>query len=287
MFQEQWFELDSGNRKLSVAVRDGQGNQPSLVLLHGVTRFWRDWEPMIPFLSHRWKIFGVDHRGHGQSDRADRYLVSDYANDLTDLIEQKAFGDSVVLAGHSLGAMAAAIAASRSARYVRAVVLEDPPLDTMGSAIHGTTWQTLFEGMQRVAKQAGSIDQMSQALGAIEFHQPDGNTTYLRDLRNEEALRWGASCLSKLDAKVLDPVIAGRWLEGIDWQQVAQGIDCQTVLLQADVRAGGALGDQLAESFSKSCKGCQRLQFPGKNHQLHGSIPAEIAGVVNRFIDAS
>jgi len=286
MFQEQWFEVDSGNRKLCVAVRDGQDNQPSLVLLHGVTRFWRDWEPMIPFLSHRWKIFGVDHRGHGQSDRADRYLVSDYADDLVDLIEQKAFGDSVVLVGHSLGAMAAAIAASRSAQYVRAVVLEDPPLDTMGSTIHGTTWQTLFEGMQRVAQNIGPIDQMSQALGAIEFQQAGGTTTYLRDLRNEEALRWGASCLSKLDAKVLDPVIAGRWLEGIDWQQVAQGIGCRAVLLQADVRAGGALGDLQAESFSMSCKDCQWLPFPGKNHQLHGSIPGEIARVVNQFVDA-
>lgn len=285
MFQERWLAVDSGKRKVCVAVRDGQDTQPSLVLLHGVTRYWRDWEPMIPFLSHRWKIFAVDHRGHGQSDRADRYLVSDYANDLIDLIDQGVFGSSIVVVGHSLGAMAAAIAASESPDRVRAAVLEDPPFDTMGNAIHGTTWQTLFQGMHRVAQQGGTLEQMSETLGAIGFEQPDGTIVHLRDLRTEEALRWGACCLSKLDPKVLEPVIAGRWLEGIDWSKVARGIACRTVLLQADFQAGGALSDTQAESFSGECKECHWQRFPGRNHQLHGSIPAEIAHVVNQFVE--
>ena len=98
MFEQQWLEVDSGHRKLRVGVREGTGqgqaehrprsHRPTIILLHGVTRCWRDFEPVVPFLSHDWTIFGLDHRGHGDSDRADRYLVADYASDLIELLEK-------------------------------------------------------------------------------------------------------------------------------------------------------------------------------------------------------
>ena len=286
MFQERWLAVESGRRKLRVGFRQGAQATRVLVLLHGVTRMWRDWEPMIPFLSHDWTIWAIDHRGHGDSDRAQEYLVSHYADDLIEVLERGELGDAVVLAGHSLGGMVAAMVAAQVPQRVRAAVLEDPPFETMGQSILGTTWQSLFQGMQGVCKQGGSIDQMGMALGAVELKQADGSTVKLRQLRTDEALRWGASCLSKLDPLVLDPLIAGRWLEGIEWSKVAELIECPTVLLQADFAAGGALSDQDAESFSQGCKNCQRIRFPGKNHQLHSTVPSEIAGVVNRLLNA-
>ncbi|MFN6303641.1 MAG: alpha/beta fold hydrolase [Planctomycetota bacterium] len=285
MFEERWLSVDAGKRSLRVGLRLGAPSGPVLVMLHGVTRMWRDWEPMVPFLSHDWTIYAIDHRGHGQSDRAQGYLVSDYAEDLIDLLQQGSLGESVVLLGHSLGGMVAAIAASEVPELVRAAVLEDPPWDTMGQAIIGTAWQTLFQGMRQVCIEGGSIETMSAALGSIRVKQADGTEVELRQLRTEEALRWGANCLSKLDPRVLDPLIAGRWLEGIDWPKVAERIECPTVLLQADFGAGGALSDQDAKSFSQGCKNCERIPFPGKNHQLHGTIPGEIARIVDRFAD--
>lgn len=288
MFEEKLCKVDSGSRTISVGVRKGarQSSQqePVLVLLHGVTRMWRDWEPMIPFLSHDWTIYGIDQRGHGKSDRADSYLVRDYANDLIDLLEQNAFGDSVVLAGHSLGGMVAAEAAAKAPQRVRAAILEDPPWDTMGHAILKTNWQSLFQGMQHVCKHAGSIDSMSHALGAIELTQADGTTIKLHQIRTDEALRWSASCLSKLDPRVLDPLIAGSWLEGLDWKSAATAIQCPTILHQADFAAGGALNDQDAQFFSQTCRTCHWMRFPGKNHQLHGTIPSQIAGVIDQFL---
>lgn len=288
MFEEKLFKVDSGSRTISIGVRKGarQSSQqePVLVLLHGVTRMGRDWEPMIPFLSHDWTIYGIDQRGHGKSDRADSYLVRDYANDLIDLLEQNAFGDSVVLVGHSLGGMVAAKAAAKSPHKVRAAILEDPPWDTMGRAILNTSWQSLFQGMQHVCKQADSIDSMSQDLGAIKVTQSDGTTIELKQLRTDEALRWSACCLSKLDPHVLDPLVAGSWLEGFDWKSSATAIQCPTVLLQADVAAGGALSDQDAQFFSQACRNCHWMRFPGKNHQLHGSIPDQIAGIINQLL---
>jgi pimeloyl-ACP methyl ester carboxylesterase len=85
----------------------------------------------------------------------------------------------------------------------------------------------------------------------------------------------------------LDPLIAGRWLEGIDWPKVAQRIECPTVLLQADFGAGGALSDEDAKSFSQGCKNCQWIPFPGKNHQLHGTVPGQIASIINRVMQGA
>jgi len=283
MFEERWLEVDSGRRKLRVGVRRGPSQGPVLILLHGVTRSWRDWEPVVPFLSHQWTIFAIDHRGHGQSDRASSYFVDDYAQDLIEVLEQ-GVGDPVVLVGHSLGAMVAAIAASKVPERVRGLVLEDPPMQTMGRSIQGTVWQKLFQGMQQVCIAGGSLEQISQRLGSISLPQADGSTAQLKTLRTEEALRWGASCLSKLDPKVFEPLIAGDWLEGLDWESTAGRIASPAILLQADFGAGGALSDAEAQAFCQGCQECEWVRFPGKNHQLHGTIPGQIATMIDRFL---
>lgn len=136
---------------------------------------------------------------------------------------EQTVGDPVVLVGHSLGAMVAAIAASRVPERVRGLVLEDPPMQTMGRSIQGTVWQKLFEGMRQVCVAGGSLEQMTQRLGSIP-------------------------------------------------------------LPQADFGAGGALSDAEAQAFCQGCQECEWVRFPGKNHSLHGTIPGQIAIVIDRFL---
>ena len=103
-FEERWLFVEN-KRKLRIGLR--QAGEQVLFLMHGVTRCWRDWEPIIPFLDPAWTIFALDHRGHGESDRADSYFVRDYAKDLVEVLNQ-IVDTKVVLVGHSLGAMVAA-----------------------------------------------------------------------------------------------------------------------------------------------------------------------------------
>jgi pimeloyl-ACP methyl ester carboxylesterase len=65
---------------------------------------------------------------------------------------------------------------------------------------------------------------------------------------------------------------------------VASKLGVPSVLLQADFAAGGALSDEEARLFSQGAAQCKLKRFPGKNHQLHGTIPGEIAAEINRFL---
>ena len=288
MVEEKWFPIGNSGRRLRAGVRKGEEEgAATLVLLHGVTRRWQDWEPIIPYLDRRWNVVSFDHCGHGESDRmeptasGDRYLVVNYANDLSQVLRH--FSGPLVLVGHSLGGMVAAILAGDFPDQVVGLVLEDPPFSTMGSPIIGSSWETLFRGMHEVCVRAGSLEQMTSNLGKIEIKQSDGQIRQLQSLRTQEALRWGAYCLKDLDPDVLVPVYEGRWLQGVDLDVVARSVQSPTILLQADLEAGGALTDSDADRFSQLAHRCERVRFPGKGHQLHGTIPKEVAEIINQF----
>lgn len=285
MFVEHWIRIGPAGRRLRVGVRSGagQGDAPVLVLLHGVTRCWRDWEPMVPHLDPGWEIHAIDHRGHGESDPADGYRVEDYARDIVEWLGFRT-GAPVVLMGHSLGAMAAACAAAAVPGRVRVLLLEDPPFVSMGRAIEGTAWQSLFRGMREVCLRGGTFEERVERLGDIAVARADGTPVALRTLRTPEALAWGARCLMRLDSRVLEPLIEGRWMGSLDWNGIAASLRCPVVLLQGEVTAGGALADADAEAFLNGCPEGERIRFDGQGHQLHGSIPRRIAEVVNRFL---
>ena len=60
--------------KLAHRILDGPPAAPALLLIHGVTRCWQDWEALLPALTREWRVIGLDQRGHGDSARAERYL---------------------------------------------------------------------------------------------------------------------------------------------------------------------------------------------------------------------
>lgn len=255
---------------------------PTLVLLHGVTRCRDDWRPVLADLARNWRVVAVDHRGHGDSARGRRYLVSDYIADAVRLVRDE-IAAPVVLLGHSLGAMVAAGVAAALPDLVRAAILEDPPFHGMGERIAGTAWQAQFIGMQAAARRGGTIDDLAAALADIVLPRPNGTTVRLGEIREPAAVRWSAECLARLDPEALSPVIAGRWLDGYDPVTVAARIRCPVTLLAADPLAGGALAHDEAEAFVAAADGCDVERFPGSGHLLHWQHPGRVVAAVARL----
>ena len=116
-------------------VMEGPQNGPPLVLLHGATGGWKDWQPVLPLLLPQWHVFAVDLRGHGLSGRSPNgvagYHISAFANDTVSFLLDRV-AEPAVLFGHSWGAVTCLIAASILGREksdrLRAVVAEDPPV---------------------------------------------------------------------------------------------------------------------------------------------------------------
>ncbi|MDA7905192.1 alpha/beta hydrolase [Rhodopirellula sp.] len=259
-----------------------RGAGPTLLLLHGVTRCGEDWQPLMPTLAASWKVIALDQRGHGESPRGGDYLVDDYVADAVRIIRDE-LATPLVIFGHSLGAMVAAAVAAELPQQVRGIVLEDPPFHMMGNRIAGSLWQSQFIGMREAARRGGGIDEITDALAEIRLPRDDGGYKRLGEVRDRASLQWSAQCLSQIDPAVLTPVIEGRWLDGYDMPAVFSRIQCPTLLLQADPRAGGALIDTDAEVASAAITSCQLVRFSGCGHQLHRDRPEDVLETFAKF----
>lgn len=261
---------------------------PTLLMLHGVTRRWQTFLPLLPSLAKTWHVMAPDFPGHGESGRSNEsYRVIDYVRDTVGLIQTYTTGP-VVLYGHSLGAMVATAVAAELPRQVRGIVLEDPPFDTMGCRIAETRLQTYFAGMQSLAGSRRPLFEMVNHVAQLKFVDPDtGDTQRLGDLRDEAALRFTAESLACLDPRVLEPIVAGRWLEGFDRRAILQGIRCPVLLLQADIGSGGMLTPQDAAELQAHLARCSTTQFPGVGHLIHDSRPLEVLDILQDFFHSA
>ena len=105
--------------------RSGAG--PPLVLVHGTTADHTRWARLLPNLEQHFSVYAVDRRGRGDSGdgAGDSYAIEREFEDVAAVIE--AIGESVVLLGHSYGAICS-LEASLLTDKVRRLILYEPPL---------------------------------------------------------------------------------------------------------------------------------------------------------------
>src|SRR5258708_2102182 len=81
----------------------GERSGPAVVLIHGYTDNARDWVPMLPYLSKRYRLILVDIRGHGQSGKPECcYTRLDFPYDIKLLLDALGVPKTDIV-GHSLG----------------------------------------------------------------------------------------------------------------------------------------------------------------------------------------
>lgn len=266
--QEYRFRTSAGHC-LNLASWDGDG--PPVVLLHGVTRRWQDWLSVVPFLSTRWKVFALDFRGHGASDRTPgAYRIADYVPDVIDFLRSE-FTEPAIVVGHSLGGNVAASVAAGAPDRVRGVVLEDPPLEMAGKRIGETPFLETFRVFVQHAGSEESVGTVAAAMAESVVKLPQlAEPMRLGALRDAVSLRSSAAGLKRLDREVLEVPIAGRWLDDGDVRRDLRSIRCPALLLQADFAAGGAMPDDHAAEMVALLHDGVHIRLPNHGHNLHG-----------------
>src|SRR5437762_409805 len=88
----------------------GAPGGPPILLLHQSLARSEDWENIFPRLATRYRAIAYDARGHGKSGRAPDYSLRAFADDALRILREIAKEPSVLI-GHSLGALAALVAA--------------------------------------------------------------------------------------------------------------------------------------------------------------------------------
>ena len=272
---------------VALAFAEGPAAGPPLVLLHGFARRWQDFGPILTAITPHWHAFALDLRGHGASGRTPgAYRVVDYVGDVAAFLDRQVARPAVLL-GHSLGGMVAAAVAAERPGLVGAVILEDPPFAMMGRRIAETSYFGLFRAYGELLGATASEDELAAGLAEVRLDAPGSRTVRLGDVRDAAALRFLASCLRQLDPEALEPILAGRWLDGFDVEATLRRVACPALFLQADFAAGGALPDDYAAGLAALLPRGRLYRFDDVGHQIHATVPEAMMTVAWDFLESA
>ncbi len=94
-----------------------------MILLHGLSDSWFSWSRVLPLFPSGWRVYALDQRGHGDSDKpATGYAARDLAADVVAFLDAKAIRRATVV-GHSMGGIVAQHVAALAPERVSRLVL--------------------------------------------------------------------------------------------------------------------------------------------------------------------
>lgn len=241
-----------------------------MLVMHGLLRRWQTFGALYGVWGEQYQVHALDHRGHGESTKGlSSYLVADYVNDGVALVQAQGW-KNLVIYGHSLGAMVAMGIAARVPEAVQCLLLEDPPLYTMGAKIRESAWHRYFTQVYETLPLEGDIAEATWRMGELVVDDPiTGKRGKLAELRDHASLRFTVGGLMRIDREVLRPVVDGTWMEGFDWKEEVRSIQCPTLMLQGEAALGGMLSDEDAAYCRETIRDCAVVPLKGVGHVMH------------------
>lgn len=261
----------------------GPAAKQSLWLIHGLSRRWEDFSPILSDLTAWWHVHAYSHRGHGDSARTPgAYKVADYVPDLVAAVKEAR--KKCVLIGHSLGALVSMGVAAKLPDLVSAVVLLDPPGPSFLANLDATPYGTIWPAMQRLA---GRTDVGAVAREFSELRVPGaGGSVRLGDTRDAASIRFVARCLQDLDPGVFTPALKKQWLDGYDVFAVARQVRCPALLVVSDPAQGGMLPPADSAALAKALSDCSRVDLAGVGHLVHWQDTQATLRLLHGFLNS-
>ena len=138
---------------------DQAAAQRAIVLIHGLTVNWTEWEPLGPALAAAgWYVIAPDLRGRGQSAKPPHgYGIPYHANDVLSLCDTLNLSRVAVM-GHSLGAFITIFLAALHPTRVSHAVLVDA-----GGTVPADAYEAVASSVQRIGVVYPSLDAFMEA----------------------------------------------------------------------------------------------------------------------------
>lgn len=267
----------NGGIRLAASVH-GPADAAPVLFLHGMSISRDTWEEIRERLADRYRIWTLDFRGHGHSDRAPSYELAGYVSDAEAALA--AIGRPAIVVGHSLGGCVAGVLAQIPHPKVRAVFLEDPPW-YLGQAgeWEKTPFPQLFAIMR--AKQAAWQKEGAPVEQYLEFlsNSPSPMGGVGKDHMNARHLLSHASALQRQDNRCWGEVIgaSGGLLAALE---PGRALRVPAKIIQADPACGAALLDRHVERFAATNPRAQVRRYAGCAHSVH-----RVRAFEQRFFD--
>ena len=243
-----------------------------MVLLHGLQDCARSWDVFASAMCHDYNVVALDHRGHGDSERAapDRYRLDDYIEDVKALVEALSLRD-IVLVGHSAGGRNAFLYTVRHPETVRALVIVDidPDAANPESAsmfrrykAESDEWGSLDAVIERLrSRQPSSTDEMlAHQARHMTRPAPSGKRVWKRDRRLVEAYE--------------RPDLWAEWSR----------IECPTLIARG--RQSNLLTHEVAVRMREAIPRARLAELEGGGHWFYQELPGPFEATVRWFLQA-
>jgi pimeloyl-ACP methyl ester carboxylesterase len=286
--QEKRF--DAGHVTLNYAEIPSSG--PALVLVHGGSARWQEFDSIIPDLASSFHIYAPDLRGHGRSDWVPgTYRLQDYTDDIIAFL-QRCLTEPAFFFGHSLGGMIALMVAAQFPAGVRAVAVGDAPLSCK------TWYDTIQQSLDRIAawkELAGGqkpLPELIELLKESPVEVPgESEPVPFRQVVGEDSPvfdQWLAPNLYHHDPDMLGALIERfeATATGYEMERVLPAIECPVLLMQADPSAGGLMTDDEVGQALPVLARPHHVKLEGISHILHMERKELVVRALERFFEA-
>lgn len=124
------------------------GSGPPVLMLAGTASDGASWRPLVPLLSHRYRLILIDNRGCGRTRCEGTIVIDDMVGDAAALLHHLGLAEASVV-GHSLGGGLGLFLAARHPERVRRLV-------TLTTGPISPKILTLFGDLSKVYETAGA-----------------------------------------------------------------------------------------------------------------------------------
>jgi pimeloyl-ACP methyl ester carboxylesterase len=270
------------NSEVLAYIDTGNAAGPVAVLIHGYTDNARDWAPMLPYLSKRFRLILVDLRGHGRSSKPECcYDRLDFAYDVKLLMDALGVQKADIV-GHSMGSIVAQTFAEYWPERTTRVVLIGA---TAGNPAGARKPQLDFGAQIRKLKEPIEADSpfMITWWGSPTSVDPEFILRQRQDSAGIPLRVWLA---------ILDQTLSARTADG-DAEPIGSFGDLHSTLprLKAPTLLIWGSKDPIIEvparqSLRRALPAARVRIFDGLGHNPQWEDPRGVATVINAFLEA-
>jgi pimeloyl-ACP methyl ester carboxylesterase len=252
----------------------GNSSGPPVVLIHGYTDNARDWVPMLPYLSKRFRLILVDIRGHGKSSKPECcYTRLDFAYDIKLLLDALSIPRAAVI-GHSLGSIITQTFAEYWPERTDRVVL----IASTGGRPPGSSAPPQFDYAAEIRKLKDPIDPDSPFMIAWWDSPTPVNPEFIRRQRKD-----AAAIPLNVWLAVLDEALPSATAYA-DLQSTLPRLKAPALLIWGS--KDPIMDEASRQTLRDALPGAQVKIFAGLGHNPFWEDPAGVAQVINAFLGA-